>query len=145
MEAKVQDAVSAHAEIARLATANAKPEIRRIEKISVGKVVRQGDIYIHCVEASHASGRLTRNRQLAIGNTQGSRHVVDIDEGDSVLVYEGTALPAWCGPRTFLGPLLESDERFVITHPEHAHVSLPKGRYQVTHQVDIRTMDRVRD
>lgn len=133
-------AVEVHETIVREAKAKAVPEVRRIEKIGMEKVVRQGDIYIHRVPASHARGKAT-GRQLALGNTQGSRHVAEAPSK----VFVGTTLPIGCQPRTFLGPLVESDERFTVTHPEHAHVSLPAGTYQVTHQMDARTLARVAD
>jgi hypothetical protein len=141
METQTKDATSAHAEIERLAKANAKPEIRRIKVAAVGRVVRQGDIYIHAVEPSHSRGKKLKENQLALGDTQGSRHVAQAPAH----CFDGAALPTWCDRRTFLGPLVESEDRFVITHPEHAHVSLPAGYYQITHQTDARTMDRVRD
>lgn len=141
METKVKDAAAAHAEIERLAKANAKPEIRFIKEIAVGCVVRQGDIYIHAVEATHAHGDKLKDRQLALGNTQGSRHIAEAP----ATIYAGTTIPEWCDRRTFLGPLVKSKKRFVVTHPEHAHVSLPAGEYQITHQMDARTMDRVVD
>jgi hypothetical protein len=141
METKLKDAAAAHAEIERLARVNAKPEVRYIAKIDVGCVVRQGDIYIHAVKLDHKCGEKLKDRQLALGNTQGSRHIADAPAS----IFAGTTLPEWCDQRTFLGPLVKSAKRFVITHPEHAHVSLPAGEYQITHQMDARTMDRVRD
>lgn len=141
METKIKDASEAHAEIERLAKANARPEVRFIKEIAVGQIVRQGDIYIHRVNEDHASGKEMKSRQLALGNSQGSRHIAE----SPAKILEGTTLPEWCDRRTFLGPLVKAEKRFTITHPEHAHVSLPKGTYQVTHQMDARTMDRVQD
>src|SRR5205085_2372667 len=112
-----------------------------IEKIDVGCVVRQGDIYIHAVDSDHKHGEKSKSRQLALGETMGSRNVAEA----SAHVYAGTTLPEWCDRRTFLGPLVKAKKRFVVTHPEHAHVSLPAGEYQVTHQMDARTMARVQD
>lgn len=114
--------------------------VRHIESISVGQFVRQGDIYIHCVDENHAHGPATDNRQLAMGETQGSRHVI---EGECA-VMEGTTTPDWA-TRALLGPLVKLFKRGTVTHPEHAHVSLPAGTYQITHQMDARTLERVRD
>lgn len=141
---KAKNAIEAHAEIERLAKENAVQEIRVIESIEIGKVVRQGDIYIHAVKADHKHGNAAKSRQLALGNSQGSRHVAAGNKF-SVLVYDGTTLPEWCDRRTFLGPLVKAKKPFTITHPEHAHVRLPAGCYQVTHQMDARTMERVQD
>ena len=43
------------------------------------------------------------------------------------------------------GPVIESDTHALIEHPEHAHISLPPGVYQVCYQVDVRMMRRVED
>jgi hypothetical protein len=115
-------------------------DMRHIDAIKPGQVVRQGDIYIHCVKDDHAAGKETKDRQLALGNTQGSRHII---EGDCK-VFEGTTPPDYA-PRALLGPLVRLFKRATVTHPEHAHVSLPAGTYQITHQMDARTLERVRD
>lgn len=142
METKqVMTAAEAHEQIERLAKTNAVPEVRKVRAIEVGKVVRQGDIYLHRVEPTHLKGKRRKDRQLALGNTMGSRHVAE----GSAECFEGVQLPSWCDERTFLGPLIKSEKRFTISHPEHAHVELPAGTYQVTHQMDARTMERVRD
>ena len=115
-------------------------DVRRIETMQEGQIVRQGDIYIHRVSDKHPAGAKTGNRQLAIGTTQGSRHVI---EGDCE-VFEGTTAPDWA-PRALLGPLVRLFKRGTVTHPEHAHIDLPAGSYQITHQMDARTLERVRD
>lgn len=113
---------------------------RFIKKIAIGKVVRQGDIYIHCVGFEHKSGDLLKSNQLAQGTSKGSRHVAE----SPAQCYNGTTLPSYCN-NAFLGPLIKSGQRFIISHPEHAHISLPAGCYQITHQMDARTLERVRD
>lgn len=119
-------------------------EVRFCEKHIVGKVSnRQGDIYLHMVTKDHPRGKRIKNRQLAIGTTQGSRHII---EGDDVEVYEGTTLPNYVKDRrTPLGPCFVIKRRETNTHPEHAHSSLPAGTYQVTHQMDARTWRRTLD
>lgn len=137
----VRDAAEAHATIERLAKEKAVAEMRVVEAIAVGKVVRQGDIYIHRVNDDHVRGAQTEGRQLAMGQSTGSRHVAEAP----AQVFEGIKAPEWCAFRIFLGPVIEAKDRFVVTHPEHAHVSLPAGVYQVTHQMDARTGKRVVD
>jgi hypothetical protein len=134
-------AVQARERIEREAKEKAVQEVRHIKSIEIGKVVRQGDIYIHRVADEHKHGKESKSRQLAIGNTQGSRHVAESPSK----AFDGTTLPTYCDQRTFLGPLVQSKKRFTVTHPEHAHVSLPAGCYQITHQTDARTMGRVQD
>ena len=118
-------------------------EVRRIRDIAVGKIVRQGDIYAHRVNGTHPMGEALQTRQLAVGVTQGSRHMAE--SKPTVKIYAGKKLPEWCAEGTFLGPVIVATERFTITHPEHAHIELPAGCFQITHQMDARTLDRVRD
>lgn len=131
----------AHDHLMKDAEAKVSTEVRFIKDIEVGKVVRQGDIYIHAVQDNHPKGAKAQSRQLAIGTTNGSRHMAESPSQ----VFEGTQIPEWCARGTFLGPVVQSDKRFVVSHPEHAHVSLPPGCYQITHQLDAATLQRVRD
>lgn len=145
----MQTATEALARVEREAVEKKVAETRYVKSMAVGRVARQGDIYLHRVEATHLHGRKLDERQLAVGVTQGSRHVV---EGPTH-VFEGTALPPlvveWCRqhnvPPPPLGPCVTSKKRLLITHPEHAHLDLPAGTYQVTHQRDERTGGRVQD
>jgi hypothetical protein len=116
-------------------------EVRFIKKIEIGQVIRQGDIYIHRVSEDHNHGTATKNRQLAIGTSQGSRHIL---VGDCE-IFEGTTAPEWCASNVFLGPFFKLKNRAVVEHPEHAYVDLPGGYYQITHQMDARTLRRVAD
>jgi hypothetical protein len=133
------------------------PTIRRVDELVPGKVERQGDIYpVHLgaftkspqrisdyqVAIRDAAkpkestlkalpgcvGKKSKTRQLASGETQGSRHVA---VGDEVLVFE----PAK-DASVLIGPTVASPKRFVIEHPEHGHVDLPAGVYQITYQRD---------
>jgi len=115
-----------------------KSAVRYIKSIGAGHVVRQGDIYIHGVDPSHEHGKPCGN-QLAQGTSKGSRHVAE-----GTKCWEGTKAPVWCD-FALLGPFVKSEKRFTITHPEHANVSLPAGTYQICHQMDARTLERVRD
>ena len=116
--------------------------LRDCRNLQIGKVVRQGDIYIHCVKSSHKHGKETKNHQLAMGITLGSRHIAD----ENFTIFKGTNLPEWVDAGHFLGPcIVTKSDTALITHPEHANVALGKGTYQVTHQMDARTMQRARD
>lgn len=125
--------------VEQITTAAPNTEVRRIQAIEVGQAVRQGDVYIHRVDSNHARGEVTQNRQLAIGTTQGSRHIAE-----NGTVHLGTTAPKWA-PQALLGPVVESSERITISHPEHANIDLPAGTYQITHQRDMRTLGRVAD
>lgn len=113
-------------------------DVRVIKSMGVGHVVRQGDIYIHGVKESHAHGKACGN-QLAQGTSKGSRHVAEGAE-----CFSGEKVPEWC-EIALLGPFIKALKSFTITHPEHADVCLPAGSYQITHQMDARTLERVRD
>lgn len=113
-----------------------------------GAVVRQGDINIHLVETKYEHGPKLKTRQLALGSGKGASHIADV----GIEVFEGIKLPSYCEARTFLGPFIRVKKRALIKHgtspsdPErHAYISLPSGSYQVTHQVDPRTKERVAD
>jgi hypothetical protein len=136
-----------HAEIQQQAEARRVQEVRRIsrngdklvEGKKTGRAVRQGDLYFHLVSRDHSRGGRV-GRQLARGVTRGSRHVLKAPG----LAFEGTTLPTWCRG-SLLGPLIESDQTLVVTHPEHAWLELPVGTYQVTYQRDARTGSAVQD
>jgi hypothetical protein len=138
---KVETAQEAQELIEREAKVKAVAEIRVIPTMEVGQVVRQGDIYIHRVKDDFAHGFETGTRQLALGETVGSRHVAE----EPALVFRGVRVPEWCDRDTLLGPCLMAKKRFKVVHPEHAHVDLPAGTYQVTHQMDARTKKAVID
>jgi hypothetical protein len=93
------------------------------EAANVGDYWRQGDIYIVKLEDSFTkAGKPTNERQLAPGNTQGSRHIV---EGEAkVFERDGDALT---------GPVVVS-RGCTVTHPEHGDVKLPAGVYGITYQ-----------
>ena len=113
---------------------------REIETMKIGQAVRQGDIYLHRVPTNHAKGKAV-GPKLALGSQQNARHIAE----SPALCYAGTTLPTGCTAGTFMGPVVVSDAPFCVSHPEHATVKLPAGTYQVTHQMDAWTLDRVRD
>lgn len=115
-------------------------DVRFIKSMKVGQIVRQGDIYIHKVDDTHPHGGRC-GRQLAQGSSKGSRHIAE----SPAECFTGTQKPTTCEDAVFLGPLVKSPHRFLISHPEHADISLSGGCYQITHQMDVRTQARVRD
>lgn len=113
-------------------------EVRFVRTVSAGDEVRQGDVYLW--PCKHPSGKaVTHSRhQLAPGNTKGSRHI-------AVGRLKVWAPDKSAGP--LVGPVIESDERFFVEHPEHANISLPSGCYQVGYQRDyeMEEIQRVAD
>lgn len=101
----------------------------RIGAPSFGDVVRQGDIYLTCLEKM-PEGTLTKERQLAPGNTQGSRHIVngDVEMVKDVRFRSMNAV--------LVGPAFRCKSDVEVTHPEHGNKILPEGTiWQVTYQL----------
>ena len=100
----------------------------RINAPSLGDVVRQGDIYLTCI-SNVKGGKETKNRQLAPGNTQGSRHIL----AGNVTVYEGVSFNQMAS--VLVGPAFKCNSDVTVEHPEHGHKVLPEGTvWQVTYQ-----------
>ena len=119
-------------------------ETRVVDSIEIGQFVRQGDVYIQRV-GSAGDWKATENRQLVPGTTMGSRHTVDasvtvLANPNGAKVERIERNKARC-----LGPQLLSKDRFTVSHPEHADMSLPGGIYQCYFQVDSQSMKRVED
>lgn len=108
---------------------------------SLGDVVRQGDLYLVCIDKL-PSGKKIEDRQLAEGNTQGSRHVV---QGDVSIVTPDSAHPGI--DRVLCGPAFHCNEAAEVTHPEHGNKVLPKDTtWRVTFQrAHAEEMRRVQD
>lgn len=105
--------------------------------------IRQGDIYIEAVNKLPLSfDQETSNKQLAPGENRGSRHVV---EGDvKVFLQSNPSSNDFSRDGVLSGPALVAKDRFKVTHPEHAHFSLPAGTYRVYYQMDARQAERTR-
>jgi len=140
---KMMNAVESMTHIQEKAKELAVHEMRVVSKMDAGQCVRQGDVYIHMVADDHKHGAETKNHQLAEGDSQGSRHICETS--DNITLYEGTDRPSWVDRRQPLGQMIKATATFTISHPEHADVTLPKGTYQICHQLDARTWERVRD
>ena len=117
-------------------------EIRVIKSMKIGQGYRQGDIYIYRVADDHPHGKKVGSHKLAIGEGEGSNHFA---EGE-IELFEGTTLPDFLARGTFLGPLIKAPKGFKNTHPKHAHCIIEQGgTFQVTHQMEARTLQRVAD
>lgn len=156
---KTMTATEAHAEIERLAKEKAIPEVRDGRGMEIGQGGRQGDIYVYRVPEDWPRGKQLKDRQLAVGNTQGSRHIA----AGHVEVFEGVKAPEFIKAISVdgrevampLGPCIvvkdvkkgkvSRTKKSTVTHPEHAHFMLDPGTYQVVHQIDARTLERVKD
>ena len=88
-----------------------------------GDVAHQGDLIFVGLAGVPAYAKPRSNRQLAEGETRGSKHVVDggavydlVKPADAGLKGIGEA---YIGP-VFVGPC-------VVTHPQHQHHEFPEG------------------
>jgi hypothetical protein len=152
--------LTAEQAIERIYKAVASPEVRDARSIQIGQVMHQGDVYLHWMPLDWPRGKLLGTKQIAVGDTIGSRHIV---VGGGFEVYEGVQMPEWVtfdrlpqelrerllDSKALLGPVvvltapLETGEG--LTHPEHAHHLMPCGVAQVTYQLDGMTLAAVRD
>jgi len=119
----------------------ASPEIRVIKSLKIGQGIRQGDVYLVRIDDSVNTGAALKQKKLVPGEHQGSRHVVS----ENANLFEPKGTQKGISQTAILGPVVRSKERFSVTHPEHAHFSLPSGTYQCVQQLDARTQLAVRD
>ena len=94
---------------------------------AVGDLHWQGDVGVLCI--CQLPGKLVddwpHGRQVAPGNTQGSRHVA---EGDVKLL-------TWAEGGPLVGPVIRAKDRWTLAHPEHGHVEFPGQRdYVILYQ-----------
>lgn len=128
-------------------------ETALIGTASVGDVVRQGDLYLVCID-SLLPGTKT-GKQLAPGETQGSRHIAEgrcsvylpKERGAVSRLIATLSRGAVQVPDALIGPLVECHGETTITHPEHGHRVLPAGStwavvYQRAYAEEVR---RVQD
>lgn len=135
--------LQAHEAIAEAAKAPLV-EHRQIAALKVGEFARQGDVYVERIAKVNSDWKATTNRQLAPGTSPGSRHVVT---HGPVLFVSPEASPRETTSRgvRLLGPQISAAEAFTVEHPEHAHLCLPPGDYQVSYQLDFNQQRAVRD
>lgn len=104
---------------------------KMFDDFPVGTVSHQGDIIIVSIGFVPAPAEPRTNRQLAEGNTQGSRHVLERGEvfdanrqsvADAInraTKGKATVDPKYIG-LVFAGPAY-------LSHPEHGHQEFPAG------------------
>lgn len=140
MATKTKTAASAYKAVVQSAEKIVNSDPATIPFIDAGDTVRQGDVYLIALDAEPKRQGPYAGRQLAPGNTQGSRHVA---EGDCELYTPDEAsatailnrlIPATKGHRQFFGPVILARGPVTITHPEHGDRTLAAGTYLVTQQ-----------
>lgn len=124
-------------------------EAQQVETMSIHDCIRQGDIYVIRISDEELKDFEKADKpsyQLAEGNTVGSRHILSDDSkyefykaSNKISILEDVR-------EDMLGPVFKAAERFSVTHPEHADVSLPEGNYAVTFQrIQKKEIQRVQD
>lgn len=137
---KTMTAERAFGRVASAAEQIRNDERRVVEVMSPGDNVRQGDIYITFLDREPRVIGPHESRQLAEGNTQGSRHTVEGDcevlqvDGAEALEILHRLVPDSRNFEQFVGPMIRAPKGCEVPHPEHAHYSLPPGSHLVTIQ-----------
>lgn len=119
------------AALKRSAAKKSKAATEVIGTASIGDVIRQGDLYLVCLDVA-PKGKAAKSRQLAPGSTQGSRHVA---EGDcevcepasraAIAEKVNAVVRGATVPEELVGPIVFVGNEATITHPEHGHKVLP--------------------
>lgn len=92
----------------------------------VGTVAHQGDVILVRISALPKSAKTRESRQIAEGNTQGSRHVVmtgDVFDCDLSEVAKAIKSETKCDVNTrYIGPVFKTvDGCADLDHPEHGN------------------------
>lgn len=89
----------------------------------VGSVAHQGDVILVRIASLPTSAKKRKNRQLADGTTQGSRHVLsggecfDADAAEVVRMIKAACKKSAVAEQ-YIGPVFRGGE---LTHPEHGN------------------------
>jgi hypothetical protein len=119
----------------------AKRETQAYGTLAPGDWHAQGDVMFWRLETLPEGAQPCKPMaQLAPGNTRGSRHVI----ADADLAKVG--FHKIKGADELTGPILDVKEKVEVTHPDHGHVILPRGIYQIRYQrLYAPKIKRVRD
>jgi hypothetical protein len=115
------------------AIVNDKPKLLSV--FGVGDVSHQGDLIIVGIAEMPGSARPRKNRQLADGDTQGSRHVLergDVYDADAAEIADLINSATGCSINVrYIGPVFVSPESPTendLSHPEHGNQGFPAGQ-----------------
>ena len=140
MQTKTIDACTAYAEVLHAAEEIRSDAHETIATMSPGDVLRQGDLYITCLDSEPKGGRPAGTRQLAQGATRGAKHVV-VGDCDVLNVPNAHGVAALrrvvpgADAQQFIGSVIRARGPVTITHPEHGDRTLPGNAcYLVTYQ-----------
>jgi hypothetical protein len=160
-EKVVTESLAKIRESATASTVFKRESVAWTPKNKKGSAFRQGDVMLLTIPIEWLKGQQpieapegTPQRQVAEGNTQGSRHI--LTGNCQIFVKHGLKWDKLNKvlPKPFsiqldemIGPAFISAENTVLEHPEHANVELPEGYafvciYQQCYQDAVR---KVRD
>lgn len=138
---------------------NNSQDVRDCTKLKDMQIFRQGDIYICKFESEKSLKTLFKEikaqndlwsffeqtelehrntKQLAVGDTKGSRHIVS---GNAKVMFYKQGHPCLGGVITGTGP-------WTLNHPDHANGHFGAGEFMFYYQMDARlkgVAQRVRD
>ena len=97
----------------------------------IGMAAHQGDLTFVCIEKLPRSAKPRNDRQLAEGQTQGSRHICEVGnvfkcDPAEVAAAIKLATKVDVAPQ-YLGTVITGPEAYV-THPEHGHHTFQPDR-----------------
>jgi len=121
-----------------------KPDPIEHTEMKPGDIHWQGDVGILMIsEVPDGFVAIKNIIQLAPGTSRGSRHI--IHEAVRYQTYRSKSN----APRSEMeGPVIVSDSKFRVDHPDHGTVIVPPGVYQIRYQQVVRPdgqVVRVRD
>jgi hypothetical protein len=115
--------------VTAVAQKRAKRKTQAYGTLAPGDWHAQGDVIFLRIEVLPKDAQPCKPKaQLAPGKTRGSRHCVADADLPKVRFHRVR------GADELKGPVLEVSEKAEVTHPDHGHVILPKGLYQVKYQ-----------
>jgi hypothetical protein len=140
-KAEVVTASSAFTGVMSSAEAIKNDETKTLGSPSTGDNVRQGDIYIVFLGPREkfdldkvGGGEPITDRQLAQGNTQGARHVLEgpaklfkPKDVNAVAAHINSLRKGYNIPGELVGPVCFLEGQCELTHPEHGNFIMPGG------------------
>lgn len=143
-----------HLQILEARAKGAPTHLRRHTRQGHG---HQGDVYVHPIAARPHPWDVrndAQSTQVATGDSVGARHCASGPlriwwPRSATEAADACPFPVFLDNlemrRECLGPVIEAEGEWTLTHPEHDHHVFPAGIYLVTYQVDVRTARRVVD
>jgi hypothetical protein len=135
------EAVRAHEAIRR--------DAHEFVDLQPGDAYPQGDVNICRIDKAPKKAAAYAGRQLAPGDTQGSRHIAEGDvelytpDADAAIKTLHRLFPKTKSHEVqFLGPIVKARGEWTAAHPEHGWRSFPAGVYQVVYQRSFAAVDQ---